>query len=192
MTDLRDALPSPRDFILRSRTMKWCMGKGSAAWIVCRATTGNGLPICARCWRINGCSLARNCSHGRRIRPEQRMERQRRTGLGGCGETSVPSRAPRYRTGRRRRASTSPVRPLAFHSLLWPNSPPMKSSFLPGNNHIIPNSVRMANRCQSSPGIRPSSEPLPCTTSSCESGRMTVLVVMVEHREVRSFWWYLR
>ncbi len=47
----------------------------------------------------------------------------------------------------------------------------MNSSFLPGWAHIIPNSRRrLAKRCQSSPGILPISEPLPWTTSSCDSG----------------------
>ena len=31
---------------------------------------------------------------------------------------------------------------------------------------------RLASFCQRSPGILSISEPLPCTTSSCDSGRM--------------------
>jgi 1,4-alpha-glucan branching enzyme len=42
---------------------------------------------------------------------------------------------------------------------------------MPGWPYIEPRSKRrLAKRCQSSPGILSSNEPLPCTTSSCESG----------------------
>jgi len=55
----------------------------------------------------------------------------------------------------------------------WPNSPPINSSFLPGCVHIKAKYTRrLAKRCHASPGMRPISEPLPCTTSSCDSGRM--------------------
>ena len=61
----------------------------------------------------------------------------------------------------------------ADHSLPWPNSEPMNSSCLPGCAHMYASSERSpANRRHSSPGILPSSEPFPCTTSSCDSGRM--------------------
>ena len=60
-----------------------------------------------------------------------------------------------------------------FHSPCWPSSQPMKISFLPGCVHSHAVEARtLARFCQSSPGMRPYSEPLPCTTSSCETGRM--------------------
>src|SRR6185437_12594295 len=47
-----------------------------------------------------------------------------------------------------------------------------ESSFLPGCAYIYPKSSRrFANFCQSSPGIFSSNARLPCTTSSCESGK---------------------
>ena len=59
------------------------------------------------------------------------------------------------------------------HSRHCPNSPPMNTSFFPGCAYIHPKSSRrFANFCQSSPGILFSSDPLPCTTSSCDSGSM--------------------
>ena len=49
----------------------------------------------------------------------------------------------------------------------------MNMSFLPGCAYMYAYSKRrFANFCQSSPGIFASSEPFPCTTSSCDSGSM--------------------
>ncbi len=60
-----------------------------------------------------------------------------------------------------------------LHSCSWANSLPMNSSFLPGCAHMYAYSARrLASCCQRSPGILESIEPLPCTTSSCDSGRM--------------------
>ena len=59
------------------------------------------------------------------------------------------------------------------HSQGDASSPPMKSSFFPGCAHMYAYSARrFASCCQRSPGIFCSSEPFPCTTSSCDSGRM--------------------
>ena len=49
----------------------------------------------------------------------------------------------------------------------------MNSSFFPGCMNMNANSVRRVARfCHSSPGSLSSIERLPCTTSSCENGRM--------------------
>ena len=49
----------------------------------------------------------------------------------------------------------------------------MNRSFLPGCAHMYAYSARrFASFCQRSPAILSISEPLPCTTSSCDSGRM--------------------
>ncbi len=47
----------------------------------------------------------------------------------------------------------------------------MNSSFLPGcTNMYASKALRFAAFCHSSPGILVISEPLPCTTSSCDRG----------------------
>ena len=46
-----------------------------------------------------------------------------------------------------------------------------------------------AKRRHSSPGIFPSSEPLPCTTSSCESGRKKFSLNAYISEKVSSLWW---
>ena len=49
----------------------------------------------------------------------------------------------------------------------------MNISFLPGCAYMNPYSARsVAVFCQSSPGIFPNIDRFPCTTSSCENGRM--------------------
>src|SRR5437762_5217160 len=59
-----------------------------------------------------------------------------------------------------------------FHSFRWPNSPPMKSSFLPGCPYIHARNIRrLANFCHSSPGILDNNERFPYTTSSWLSTR---------------------
>src|SRR5438552_18145882 len=69
----------------------------------------------------------------------------------------------------------------------------MKSSFLPGCAHMYAYSARrFASCCQRSPGIFESSEPLPCTTSSCESGRMKFSFHAYTIENVSSWWWYCR
>ena len=47
---------------------------------------------------------------------------------------------------------------------------------------------RFASCCQRSPGIFDSIEPLPCTTSSCESGRMKFSVNAYTSENVSSWW----
>lgn len=51
---------------------------------------------------------------------------------------------------------------------------------------------RFANRCHSSPGILPSSDPLPCTTSSCESGSTKFSEYAYISENVIWWWWYWR
>src|SRR5438270_915487 len=79
------------------------------------------------------------------------------------------------------------------HSRHCPNSPPMKTSFLPGCAYIQPKRRRrLANFCQSSPGIFAISDPLPWTTSSCDSGSMKFSPNAYSIRKVRFEWWNLR
>jgi hypothetical protein len=48
---------------------------------------------------------------------------------------------------------------------------------------------RLANFCQSSPGILPSSEPLPCTTSSWEKGSTKFsLKAYISEKRIWSWW----
>ena len=83
--------------------------------------------------------------------------------------------------------------PLSFHSSHSPSSPPMKSSFLPGCAHMYAYSARrFANFCQRSPGILSSSEPLPCTTSSCESGSTKFSLNAYMSENVSVWWWKRR
>ena len=60
----------------------------------------------------------------------------------------------------------------------------MNSSWLPGWLHIQPYSARrLANCCQSSPGIFSSSDPLTCTTSSCDERQHEALGPRVDEAE---------
>src|SRR4029077_3723839 len=51
---------------------------------------------------------------------------------------------------------------------------------------------RLANFCQRSPGILSSSERLPCTTSSCESGRTKFSLNAYMSENVNVWWWKRR
>ncbi len=65
----------------------------------------------------------------------------------------------------------------------------MNSSCLPGCAHMYAYSARSVAACrQWSPGIFPSSDPLPCTTSSCDSGRtkFSVKAYIIEN----VIWWW--
>src|SRR6185437_8508269 len=65
--------------------------------------------------------------------------------------------------------------------------------FLPGWVHMYPSRRRrFANFCHSSPLILPNSEPLPCTTSSCESGSTKFSVKAYQRLKVSALCWYLR
>ena len=78
------------------------------------------------------------------------------------------------------------------HSHGVASSPPMKSSFLPGCAHMYAYSERrLANFCQRSPGILSSSDRLPWTTSSCDSGRMKFSLNAYMSENV-SWWWWKR
>ena len=69
----------------------------------------------------------------------------------------------------------------------------MKSSFLPGVVHWWPNSSRSPAKLRHrSPGCLPSSEPLPCTTSSWDRGSTKLSVPMYIARKVSSLWCHLR
>ena len=48
---------------------------------------------------------------------------------------------------------------------------------------------RLARFCHGSPGILSISEPLPCTTSSWESGRTKFSVNAYTSENVSSWWW---
>ena len=65
----------------------------------------------------------------------------------------------------------------------------MNSSCLPGCAHMNASSERSpAALFQSSPGIRVHSEPLPCTTSSCDSGSMKFSLHAYISENVTSLW----
>ena len=51
---------------------------------------------------------------------------------------------------------------------------------------------RPAKRFHSSPGILPSSDPLPCTTSSCDRGSTKFSLNAYISENVISLWWYCR
>src|SRR6185369_1238577 len=69
----------------------------------------------------------------------------------------------------------------------------MNNSFFPGCDHMYENSSRrLANFCQTSPGILLSSDPLPWTDSSCESGRTKFSLNAYSPRKVSWLWWNLR
>ena len=62
----------------------------------------------------------------------------------------------------------------------------MNISFFPGWANRKPYKARsVAAFCQASPGILPNIEPLPCTTSSCENGRMKFSVKAYNRENVR-------
>src|SRR3954462_3628822 len=69
----------------------------------------------------------------------------------------------------------------------------MNRSFLPGCDHMYAYSERrFANFCQRSPGILFSSEPFPCTTSSCESGSTKFSLNAYMSENVGGGWWKRR
>ena len=114
---------------------------------------------------------ARTPSAGRRRRRAtgSRSARDRAPTATSIASATRLSSASRSRTPRcgawSSRCHGSP--PASFHSVHGASSAPMKTSGAPGIAHIHANIARrLANFCQSSPGILPSRLPLPCTTSS--------------------------
>ncbi len=70
------------------------------------------------------------------------------------------------------------------HSLDWPNSPPMNTSFFPGCPYIHARNIRrLANFCHSSPGILDKNERLPYTISSWLRTEDEIFLERVEQRE---------
>ncbi len=66
----------------------------------------------------------------------------------------------------------------------------MNSSFLPGCAHMYAYSaLRLASFRQRSPGILANIEPLPWTTSSCESGSTKFSLNAYIRLNVSSWWW---